>query len=627
MFSIKYEDWKKSCISIFSQKQGRKRIYLQWYPFSKLSSVEKNILMSEKYFNDYIKSGMFLFDSENSIIMNNYMLKSDGNFRNASLISPIMYLLSITIGRTIYEKYLPSGDTYVSKFYAGNFSENRIFYREDYDMFFKKLNNISESYQYFIKTDIKDFFSNINVNKLFEMIENRLVETDKFLSLKDLLIYRELLLFMGQGEFPLIENNVTSSYMSTIIYLEDVDTNLNKYIMENESDIVDFQMVRYVDDLYILFNLNNGTNKTINALVNRILNSYSSELKKINLSLNRNKTSWMPISELNKELKKSLYSEAVDGEDFNISDLVDVERLFRFIIDLKEKHINCELDISMYNNLINKHFIISDVEYTPQEVFNSLVYEKHNKFNNKEIKDILIELLLLDYNFLKLDSKRLIIILLKTEDKKLIKLLLSKLFEAKKRGVWDTYDTTIAINYLIQRSFKHEDLLEVLKSEENLIYNYHKYFCKKSFMQSLIESETNYIRTIFREGHSKDDKLFFLYLMYKVEIQRKNYLVAYAYFKNFFDRISAHLDFIINKDDEEKKKPNYKGFYEEKKLKKLYERIPNSICIIERAHKIRNKNPLSHASAELIDSNTTYKDILKSIEDLTLLIKFKVHEL
>lgn len=625
MLSIKHEDWKKSCISIFTQKQGRKKVFLQWYPFSKLSYQDKNTIMSEKFFDEYIKTGMFLIQPENTTIMNNYMLKSDGNFRNATLVSPIMYILSIAIGRTISKKYQSSEETNINKFYAGNFSENRIYYKKDYDIFFKMLNNISKSYQYFIKTDVKDFFSNINVNKLFEMIENRLLETDNFISLKDLLIYRELLLFMGQGEFPLIENNTTSSYLATIIYLEELDNNLNKYITEHESGILDFQMVRYVDDLYIVFNLNDF-DIALNPLVNRILGYYSSELKKINLSLNREKTSWRPISELNEVLKQSLYNDELDEDDSDISNLINDENVLKFIMDLKDKHSNFELDIKTYYDLINDNFTIAETEYMPQEVFNSLVYEEHNKFSDNKIKDIFFDLISLDYSFVKLDPKRLIVIILKTGDEKLIKLFLSKLFESKKKGIWDIYDTTLAINYLIQRNFSHKDLLEIIKTEEDLIYKYYEYFCRRSVIYLWEESEVSYIRLIFRKGYSKDDKLFFLYLMYTVEIDRKNYLVGYAYFKNYFDRISAHLDFIVNK-DKEKKKPNYKGFYEEKILIELYKSIPDSDTIIKRAHKIRNKNPLSHASAELIDNDTTYKDILKSIEDLTLLVKCKVDEL
>lgn len=71
------------------------------------------------------------------------------------------------------------------------------------------------------------------------------------------------------------------------------------------------------------------------------------------------------------------------------------------------------------------------------------------------------------------------------------------------------------------------------------------------------------------------------------------------------------------------KKINYKGFYKENQIKKFYSHITDGEDIIERAHKLRNENPLAHASANLIDKDSTSKDISNSISDLkSLLDKF-----
>src|SRR5690625_3503168 len=166
-------------------------MFLQWHPFTRLSDQDKELLVSEDFFRNYIQTGLFLYYQENWLVANNYLMKGDGNFRNASLISPIMYLLAQTIGKTISKKYVSSRPLAVEAFYAGNFQENRLYYRKDYDLFFKTINDLSQSYQYFIKTDIKDFFSNIDINLLFEMIANRLLERDEPISQKNLLLYKE----------------------------------------------------------------------------------------------------------------------------------------------------------------------------------------------------------------------------------------------------------------------------------------------------------------------------------------------------------------------------------------------------------------------------------------------------
>ncbi len=270
-----------------------------------------------------LKSGLFLYYSENWLITNNYIMKGDGNFRNASLVSPMMYLVALTIGKSISKAYQSKRQPSIDVFYAGNYDENRLYYKKDYDVFFKTINVLSQSYKYFIKTDIKDFFPNIDMNKLFDIINQRFAETGVQINQKDLLVYKELLLCLGQGEFPLIENCAASSYLATVVYLEIPDAKLYSFITDKELHITGFTMVRYVDDLYILFNSDLSEHK-ITPMVNRIVNTYSSELIKLNhLSLNREKTSWKLTADINEELKKSLYDEQFNGKECNITDFVD----------------------------------------------------------------------------------------------------------------------------------------------------------------------------------------------------------------------------------------------------------------------------------------------------------------
>lgn len=120
-------------------------MFLQWHPFTRLSDQDKELLVSEDFFRNYIQTGLFLYYQENWLVANNYLMKGDGNFRNASLISPIMYLLAQTIGKTISKKYVSSRPLAVEAFYAGNFQENRLYYRKDYDLFFKTINDLSQS--------------------------------------------------------------------------------------------------------------------------------------------------------------------------------------------------------------------------------------------------------------------------------------------------------------------------------------------------------------------------------------------------------------------------------------------------------------------------------------------------
>jgi AbiA family abortive infection protein len=626
MFALDYEDWNIVCSQIFAQKSGRKKYYLQWYPFSKLSTKEKNDILSREYFNNFINNGLFLFCPETWLLCNNYMLKGDGNFRNASLASPLFYLLFLTIGKKISKHFQSERQDDILVFYAGNYTNDRYYYEKEYDAYYKCVNNLSQHYSYFLKTDIKDFFSNINVNKLFKIINNRVNKQGVFLSQKELLVYKELLLYLGQGEFPLIENSVVSSFLSTIVYLEKPDMNLHWFLTNKEAGIKEFVMIRYVDDLYILFNSDIQYDK-LPPILNRIINYYSSELKMLNLSLNRNKTIFKETNEINNELKKSLYEEKYNKKKFNITNFVSTTVLINFLERLKYSLSKCELDVNKYIEIVNEVFVIKNTEYNPQVVFNSLAFQDHLLFRDGIFIERILEIVNDDYNFLKLDPKRLVIILLKTKNELLIKTFLDKLFKSQKNNIWDVYDTSLMITYFMQRGFQHRDLLNVLREKEKNIFNYYSLFCDKSFAYSYLQKKNNFIQYFYDNiFYKKDEKLFFFYFMYRIELQRNNYLIAFAYFKNFFDRISAHIALKVLSDGS-KGKPNYKKYYQEQNFRTLYLDIEKSESIIRQAHKIRNGNPLSHSSAELLDSDNTENDIINSIENLTHLITGKIEKL
>lgn len=88
---------------------------------------------------------------------------------------------------------------------------------------------------------------------------------------------------------------------------------------------------------------------------------------------------------------------------------------------------------------------------------------------------------------------------------------------------------------------------------------------------------------------------------------------------SYFDRVTADLDFAAG-NDPSLKKPNYNMFYKEGTLIRFYSGVDDSKTVIEKAHKLRNANPLSHASSGLLDSNDTSNDLCESIKALSKLI-------
>lgn len=597
----------------FSLKFGSLRAYLQWFPFTKLSPDDVKTISGEDFYNKYIKTASFMLFNPAMHQSENYLQKSDGSFRDSSLIAPTLFLLLQSIGLEIYNHYLPIRSHEISVYYAGNYGYLRPKYKQDYDDFFKEINASIDDYQYFIKTDITNFFSNISVDKLIEQIDKVCNSNAIVFSQTQLHLFKELLIYCGNGRFPLIENSIATSYLATVVYLDAIDKKLYEYISVHVSAFSYFRMIRYVDDMYILI----SSDKPIGCLheaYNEIRNEYSSILKDFGLALNANKCCLRESKEINQELKKSLYDEYFNGQKHDIEEMFS-GALYRFLYDLSTELLMDSIDIEKYNELIDKHFSSDDIEFTPGEVFNFFVYEDEHELLSESVVNEIVGLVEQSISFISLDPKRLTVMIMKTKSDSAIKGFLNQLFKRNRLNKWNSYDTTIAITYLIQRRFCHKDLVNILYQRNPNLYEYYSCHCKSTTIRCFDQPNINQLCEVI----ANDSKAHYLYFMYLCEMKRANLMAAFAYYKNFFDRVTADMDFEYG-NDSQLRSPNYKAFYKERTLINFYSDIDNSETVIKAAHKLRNANPLSHASSELLDRNSTFKDLRKSIEDLSKLI-------
>ncbi len=602
MFIIDYDTWKDVCSMYFRLSKRTASNYLQLYPFSRLDKSEKTTVLSEDFFYTCISNGNYVNFEETMFRVEHYMQKVDSSFRRAALVSPILFLIIQCIGKKISESYKTCGPKYVSAFYGGNYSASRCHYKKDYDDFFKYVNECGMHFEYFIKSDVRDFFSNIDLNILIRKIGKLSISNgENIFSQIQLEYIKKILSHVGQNKYPVIEMSMASSYLSTIIYLDEIDKNLYQYIDKLD---ISFQMVRYVDDLYILFSLNND--ESTNSLYNKIITAYSSFLKEFYLSLNIEKCCIKPIAELPFELKKSFYF----NDDIDFKELCP-NGITSFIAELEREHVSNNLSVITYNEAIKKAFQLPKVEYLPFEIYNKLIYS-NTTWDDKETINSIKNIIQQSNYLISLDPKRLTILITKTNCEVLIKKLLNNLFEKNKTNNWNAYDTSITLSYLIKRNFKHRDLLLILEERDKELYKYYELFCNKSFLSIFSNKVKN--RLIF---HTKSDsRVNYLYFMYSTELCSKNYMSAFSYFKNFFDRATAFLD----KDNYKKNTPNFSKSHEEKKLLGFYKNILNYEVIIKKAHSLRNASPLSHASSDLLGSPTTSHDLQDSISELNKLI-------
>lgn len=613
MFGVSYDTWKSICNMYFSLNAGSQKAYLQWFPFTKLSSADKENISGEEFYNSYIKTASFMLFPPAMHQSENYLQKGDGSFRDSSLVAPVLFLFLQSIGLEVHNHYSPIRPSDISVYYAGNYEYLRPKYKQDYDDFFKELNASIDEYQYFIKTDITNFFANISVDRLISQIDKVCNSGTVVFSQTQLHLFKELLTYCGNGRFPLIENSVASSYLATVVYIDAVDKALHEYISKNITAFSSFRIVRYVDDMYILILSDKPIGDLHNAY-NEIRNEYSSILKNYGLALNTKKCCLKESKEINLELKKSLYDEYFNGQKHNIEELFS-GALYRFLNDLSIELLFDSIDIERYNELINEHFSSDDIEFTPSEVFNYFVYEDEDELKSEPVVKEIVGLVERSISFISLDPKRLTVMIMKTQSDKAIKGFLNQLFRNNRSGKWNSYDTAIAISYLIQSKFRHIDLLDILSDRHPNLYDYYFYHCKNSTIRCFDLWRVKKLAKVI----AQDSKAHYLYFMYLCEMKRANYMAAFAYYKNYFDRVTADLDFAAG-NDPRLKKPNYNMFYREGTLIRFYYSIDDSKTVIEKAHKLRNANPLSHASSELLDSNNTSKDLCESIKALSALI-------
>ena len=153
MFGITFETWEAVCKMYFEMKEGWKKSYLQWFPFSKIAQQDQEYIESRSFFEKYICSGAFVMFANSMQQTKNYMQKSDGSFRDANLISPMLFLIIQSIGKEISRSYSVQRPEEVQVFYAGNLDYMNPMYKVDYDAFYKAINAEIESCQYYGTTD------------------------------------------------------------------------------------------------------------------------------------------------------------------------------------------------------------------------------------------------------------------------------------------------------------------------------------------------------------------------------------------------------------------------------------------------------------------------------------------
>ena len=262
--------------------------------------------------------------------------------------------------------------------------------------------------------------------------------------------------------------------------------------------------------------------------------------------------------------------------------------------------------------MIQKYFSRDDIEFTPEEVYNYLVYGSKRIQHAENVAKTIAIIARIDVSVISLDSKRLLPLLIKVKSDNAIKMVLNRLFERHRRSMWNSNDTTIAISYLLHSGFKHSDLLEILEEEAPALYSYYFRYCRLN--PALMAGHNYRLRCSVID---QDWIANYLYFMYLARNDNANSFEAFAFYKSFFDRITADIAYKIGKD---RKNSNYEKYYQEKQLTNFYASVQGAEEIIKKAHKLRNMNPINHSSSGVIIKSERMRELSSCVKNLEKVI-------
>ncbi len=599
MIDITYNIWNEACALIKNYAKKYGKFYLQLYPFYNFNNL--NNVSSKNFFDSYVSNGAIFANYSNFDKIDNYCRKNDGSYRKRPLLTPIMYIYYIAVGLHISKKYKQKRNDEIFVRYGGNFEKSDLHYRTSYRQFVNYISNISSEYNYYYKLDISDFFNKIDINLLTSLLANSF----KF-NQKEQMLFKEFISWCGDGSFPQTECGITSSYLATIVYFDIIDNRLYNLLFK-ENVIKKFKICRYVDDLYILIDIDGRINT--DKIENKISAIYENLIYEANLSINRKKSNFRKIDNIFCDLKSFSILEDFDN---NIDIPIEYKNhLFNFFTELVQFSEKGSINYQKYTNLIDKYFENPESTYHAGQILYFLIYKNIDWLKETRIIKKITKIIDNDFNVLSVDPRRLVSLIVNTHDEDLIKKFLNKLYCCAEEGDWIISHNFMAFQYLLYRNFASIKLLNKMKKycPENVefIIKYYKSDWRKSIVNNEIYSQITKLK------YNETPISFFKFLEI-ISIKNKNVLQAQAYNKNYFDSVTKSIE-LTKGYSIDKNKVNYR----KDELKNIYVTnlgISNDEwkTISDLCDK-RNKNPLCHASCNIFFNK---KDLTSTImKDIT----------
>lgn len=349
---------------------------LNFYYFDKIKTLTKR-LGEKTYYKERINSNLF-YALQREFYFHKYTVPKTGiGLRNYYFFSypmqQLMYAFGLYFLRTTQQFLIDKKTEKIKSFYGGDlkFNEgtNELVLNKDTTLYYKHYNSFKmelvnatkdPAEKVFLRLDIQNYFDNISISKLLDLIEINVKPGDLKIynfdsSTKEQIEFYYRFLSNGTDNIPQSDNNVISNFISHL-YLTFGDFIIVDAINQLDSEsriVVDFKIIRYVDDIYISLNFKpydifdldyneDSRNGFIYQLLNKIADEFykqlnlrfngKAELFRIGISVEREN-----LLDLIKKVSED-YPEPESDKDIAVTDKVN--RLLGIIDDIKARDVS-----------------------------------------------------------------------------------------------------------------------------------------------------------------------------------------------------------------------------------------------------------------------------------------------
>lgn len=578
---------------------------LNFFYFENIKNLTKK-LNQKTYYKTRVANNLF-YALEREFYFHKYTIPKIGiGLRNFTFFSypmqQLMYAFGLYFLRVSQQLIFDLRTSKIKSFYGGDLkfnestkklvlNKNTTLYYSHYHNFKKELIKETKKSEnkVFIRLDIQNYFDNISISQLLELIERDVKPSDLKIynfdtSTKEQIEFFYRFLSNGMDNIPQSDNNIISNFISHLylsfgdLIVEDSINELNKkYKIVN-----DYKIIRYVDDIYISIDFkeydiseSEYTEDIRNGFIYQLLNKVADEFyKQLHLRFNGKaelfrinvKEEKEKLLDLIKKVSED-YPESESAKDITVSEKVN--RILGLIDSIKTRDVS-----QVYKDLSRQE------SETLKDVYDKSVLGLLSITENVAR----LEAKFMDFNFdlLRVYPQPLIILIILCPKAKsgLENYLLSKI-------ELTTFDRGLLIILLCQSNFSNKSLFNKLQANEQLkpIFQYMKfkkvidnkntgYYNVDVSKMKLLIKEVSFIEQIRQRVHSE---------------RQEHYSISLNHLLN---EIQLACCILEGKDIKTYKEPDVEKFLVLNSVDNTTKRKISNLFIR------RNNNPISHPGSD-----------------------------